>query len=146
MKRSLILLAWIIEILAALIVLEPSFVIGITVYESFGDEISGFRAMSEIILALLPFLLVSLLTLSRIPLIKSYRRVQGRTMKVLKTLVLIVISLMIFETIAGVFEREFALSDLSSLEIIYILSLAALLALLGPVIAYLSIYKVKGKN
>jgi len=106
-----------------------------------------FQVSSNYIIGLVPFLLVSILPLSRIPLIKSYRRVQGGVMKLLKTLLLIVISFMVFEVLAAAFDRiSVGVVEFSNLEITFIYFLVALLTLLGPIIAYLSIYKLKGKD
>jgi len=137
LRKNLLTLAWIIEILLALIVLESSIAI-------------EFQVSSNYIIGLVPFLLVSILPLSRIPLIKSYRRVQGGVMKLLKTLLLIVISLIIFETLLAAagetLLNSVGVADFSNLEITFIYFLVALLTLLGPIIAYLSIYKLKGKD
>ena len=137
MRKNLLTLAWIIEIL----------VVGITSKISYEFFIHGFEGLGDFFLGIFPFLLVSILTLSRIPLIKSYRRVQGGVMKLLKTLLLIVISFMVFEVLAAAFDRiSVGVVEFSNLEITFIYFLVALLTLLGPIIAYLSIYKLKGKD
>jgi len=139
-RKNLLTLAWIIEIS----------VVGIT-STIFQDEffIYGFEGLGDYFLVFLPFLFVSITTLLRIPLIISYRNVQTGVMKLLKTLFLIVISFMFFEAIASATERQLisvGLTEFSNLEITFIYFLVALLTLLGPIIAYLSIYKLKGKD
>ena len=139
MRKNLLTLAWIIEI-SVVAITSTSNLYAIFIY--------GFAGLSDFFLGISP-LLVSILTLSRIPLIKSYRRVQSGVMKFLKTLLLIVISFLFFETIAAETERQLfsvGLTEFSNLEITLILFPVVLLTLLGPIIAYLSIYKLKGKD
>jgi len=54
---------------------------------------------------------------------------------------------MVFETLAAAFDRiSVEVVEFSNLEITFIYFLVALLTLLGPIITYLSIYKLKGKE
>ena len=129
LKKNLVIFAWIIEI-------------SILVYTIL--SLSAVLQFSEN--SIISYLFISIAILSRIPLIKSYQRVKGLMMKSIITILLILFSYIVFETFITVIEQQLSfdlVNQLTSLEIKYIFFLAASLALIGPTIAYLSIFKIK---
>ena len=125
LKKNLVIFAWIIEI-------------SILVYTIL--SLSAVLQFSEN--SIISYLFISIAILSRIPLIKSYQRVKGLMMKSIITILLILFSYIVFETLGH--QLFFDLDNqLTSLEIKYIFFLAASLVLIGPTIAYLSIFKIK---
>ena len=129
LKKNLVIFAWIIEI-------------SILVYTIL--SLSAVLQFSEN--SIISYLFISIAILSRIPLIKSYQRVKGLMMKSIITILLILFSYIVFETLITVIEQQLSfdlVNQLTSLEIKYIFFLAASLVLIGPTIAYLSIFKIK---
>jgi len=129
LKKNLVIFAWIIEI-------------SILVYTIL--SLSAVLQFSEN--SIISYLFISIAILSRIPLIKSYQRVKGLMMKSIITILLILFSYIVFETLTTVIEQQLSfdlVNQLTSLEIKYIFFLAASLVLIGPTIAYLSIFKIK---
>jgi len=129
LKKNLVIFAWIIEI-------------SILVYTIL--SLSAVLQFSEN--SIISYLFISIAILSRIPLIKSYQRVKGLMMKSIITILLILFSYIVFETFITVIEQQLSfdlVNQLTSLEIKYIFFLAASLVLIGPTIAYLSIFKIK---
>jgi len=129
LKKNLVIFAWIIEIY-------------ILVYTIL--SLSAVLQFSEN--SIISYLFISIAILSRIPLIKSYQRVKGLMMKSIITILLILFSYIVFETFITVIEQQLSfdlVNQLTSLEIKYIFFLAASLVLIGPTIAYLSIFKIK---
>ena len=129
LKKNLVIFAWIIEI-------------SILVYTIL--SLSAVLQFSEN--SIISYLFISIAILSRIPLIKSYQRVKGLMMKSIITILLILFSYIVLETLITVIEQQLSfdlVNQLTSLEIKYIFFLAASLVLIGPTIAYLSIFKIK---
>ena len=129
LKKNLVIFAWIIEI-------------SILVYTIL--SLSAVIQFSEN--SIISYLFISIAILSRIPLIKSYQRVKGLMMKSIITILLILFSYIVLETLITVIEQQLSfdlVNQLTSLEIKYIFFLAASLVLIGPTIAYLSIFKIK---
>jgi len=99
--------AWAIEILAATIGLGVALVQGIMSYESFGDEISGFRAMSEIVLAVFPFFMVAIVELLKIPIVYLVYTSPSFFQKLFFIVILSGLTFITFETVSGGFERQY---------------------------------------
>jgi len=130
LKKNLVILAWIIEIS----------ILAYTILSLLAD----LQSSADLYFIIISNLIISIAILSRIPLIKSYQRVKGLMMISIITILLILFSFIVFETLITDIQQHFDLDNqLTSLEIKYIFFLAASLALIGPTIAYLSIFKIK---
>ena len=132
LKKNLVIFAWIIEISILVYAILPL--------------LADLQFSADLYFIILSILIISIAILSRIPLIKSYQRVKGLMMKSIITILLILFSYIVLETLITVIEQQLSfdlVNQLTSIEIKYIFFLAASLALIGPTIAYLSIFKIK---
>jgi len=99
--------AWAIEILAATIGLGVAVVNGLLTYTSFGEEVSGFRAISEIVLAVFPFFMVAIVELLKIPIVYLVYTSPSFFQKAFFVVILIGLTFITFETVSGGFERQY---------------------------------------
>ena len=78
-SRFLVALAWIVEVLAVLIGLTISIVVSVSAYNSFAsaDDVSLLDGTSAIVVAGLPFVLIAVVELCKIPLTFAFMSVRN---------------------------------------------------------------------
>ena len=106
----LIRLAWVVEILAVTIGLTISVVMGLATYHSF--EQSGGAGFVEgtaaILVTALPFILIAVVELCKIPLVFAFMAVKSMFWRSLFLVSVLFLCLITFETMFNGFERNFA--------------------------------------
>jgi hypothetical protein len=108
--RNLIRLAWTVEIIAVLIGLTISIVVSVSASQAYAEQgSSGFLGNSATILvAGLPFLLVAVVELCKIPLTFAFMAVQNIFWRLLFLFFVFFLCLITFETMLNGFERNFS--------------------------------------
>ena len=106
----LVKLAWVVEILAVAIGLTISVVMGLATYASFEQSSgSGFiEGSAAILVTALPFILIAVVELCKIPLVFAFMAVKNLFWRVLFLLFVLFLCLITFETMFNGFERNFA--------------------------------------
>ena len=106
----LVRLAWVVEILAVAIGLTISVVMGLATYNSF--EQSGGAGFVEgtaaILVTALPFILIAVVELCKIPLVFAFMAVKNVFWRSLFLMFVLFLCLITFETMFNGFERNFA--------------------------------------
>ena len=106
----LVSLAWAVEILAVVIGLTISVVMGLATYNSF--EQSGGAGFVEgtaaILVTALPFILIAIVELCKIPLVFAFMAVKSMFWRILFLAFVLFLCLITFETMFNGFERNFA--------------------------------------
>ena len=106
----LVRLAWVVEILAVAIGLTISVVMGLATYNSF--EQSGGAGFVEgtaaILVTALPFILIAVVELCKIPLVFAFMAVKNVFWRSLFLIFVLFLCLITFETMFNGFERNFA--------------------------------------
>lgn len=106
----LVKLAWTIEIIAVLIGFTISIVVSVSAFQSYADDksvglLSGFSA---VMVAGLPFLLIAVVELCKIPLTFAFMSVKNVFWRGLFLLFVLFLCLITFETMLNGFERNFS--------------------------------------
>jgi hypothetical protein len=106
----LIKLAWSVEIIAVLIGLTISIVMGISAYDAFSQtQGSGFVAgVSAILVTSLPFVLIAVVEICKIPLVFAFMAVKNYFWRGLFLIFVMFLCLITFETMFNGFERNFS--------------------------------------
>ena len=106
----LVKLAWSVEIIAVLIGLTISIVMGISAYDAFSHtEGSGFIAgVSAILVTSLPFVLIAVVEICKIPLVFAFMAVKNLFWRGLFLIFVLFLCLITFETMFNGFERNFS--------------------------------------
>ena len=100
--------AWVIEILAALIGLAVSVVMGFQSHDNFViDGVVTFEEWSDIILGSIPFFMVAVVELLKIPMVYLIYTSPSFKLKVAFSLILFGLTFITFETVASGFERQY---------------------------------------
>lgn len=106
----LVRLAWVVEIMAVAIGLTISVVMGLATYNSF--EQSGGAGFVEgtaaILVTALPFILIAIVELCKIPLVFAFMAVKSLFWRSLFMIFVLFLCLITFETMFNGFERNFA--------------------------------------
>lgn len=104
----LIRLAWTVEIIAALIGLTISIIVGVSAGLSDQFEESLLGQGASVLVAGLPFLLVAVVELCKIPLTFAFIAVESTSWRLLFLFFVLFLCLITFETIFNGFERNFS--------------------------------------
>jgi hypothetical protein len=104
----LIRLAWTVEIIAALIGLTISIIVGVSVGLSDQFEESLLGRGASVLVAGLPFLLVAVVELCKIPLTFAFIAVESTSRRLLFLFFVLFLCLITFETMFNGFERNFS--------------------------------------
>jgi F0F1-type ATP synthase membrane subunit b/b' len=109
-SRFLVTLAWTVEIIAVLIGFTISIVVSISAYHSFSTsgEVSLLDGTSSVLVAGLPFLLIAVVELCKIPLTFAFMAVRHTAWRSLFLFFVIFLCLITFETMLNGFERNFS--------------------------------------
>ena len=109
-SNLLIKLAWTVEIIAVLIGLTISIVMGISAYDAFSSsDSSGFLAgISAILVTSLPFVLIAVVEICKIPLVFAFMSVKNYFWRSLFIGFVLFLCLITFETMFNGFERNFS--------------------------------------
>ena len=100
--------AWVIEILAALIGLAVSVVMAFQSHDTFSiDGVVNFEEWSDIILGSIPFFMVAVVELLKIPMVYLIYTSPSFKLKVAFSLILAGLTFITFETVASGFERQY---------------------------------------
>jgi len=100
--------AWVIEILAALIGLAVSVVMAFQSHDTFSiDGVVNFEEWSDIILGSIPFFMVAVVELLKIPMVYLIYTSPSFKLKVAFSLILVGLTFITFETVASGFERQY---------------------------------------
>lgn len=106
----LVKLAWSVEIIAVLIGLTISIVMGISAYDAFSQsQGSGFIAgVSATLVTSLPFVLIAVVEICKIPLVFAFMAVKNFFWRGLFLIFVLFLCLITFETMFNGFERNFS--------------------------------------
>jgi len=106
----LVRLAWSVEIIAVLIGLTISMVVAISAFNSFGDSKDGglLAGLPAILVAALPFLLIAVVEVCKIPLTYTFMNVKHPLWRILFLCFVTFLCLITFETMLNGFERNFS--------------------------------------
>ena len=108
--RFLIILAWTVEIIAVVIGLTISIVVAVSAYQSFAGESSVglLDGTSAVLVASLPFVLIAVVEVCKIPLTFAFMVVQHVGWRSLFMFFVLFLCLITFETMFNGFERNFS--------------------------------------
>ena len=108
-SRTLYMFAWFIEICAVLTGLAITYLVGVSTYEQNVriDQSGGTTNFSNVLIAALPFFMVSVVELAKIPAAQAMYWTTARVWKTIFALVLIFLAFITFETAINGFERNF---------------------------------------
>jgi len=109
-SRFLVGLAWTVEIIAVVIGLTISIVVSVSAYNSFASsgDVSLLDGTSAIVVAGLPFVLIAVVELCKIPLTFAFMSVRHVAWRTLFLLFVVFLCLITFETMLNGFERNFS--------------------------------------
>jgi hypothetical protein len=104
------MLAWTVEIIAVLIGLTISIVVAVSAYNSFAadGEVGLLDGTSAIVVAGLPFVLVAVVEICKIPLTFAFMSVRNLAWRALLLVFVLFLCLITFETMLNGFERNFS--------------------------------------
>ncbi len=108
--KFLIILAWTVEIIAVIIGLTISIVVAVSAYNSFGSdsEVGLLDSSSAILVAALPFVLIAVVEICKIPLTFAFMAVRHVLWRSLFLVFVLFLCLITFETMLNGFERNFS--------------------------------------
>ena len=108
--RLLITLAWTVEVIAVLIGLTISIVVAVSAYSSFASEgdVGLLEGSSSILVAALPFVLIAVVEICKIPLTFAFMAVRNRLWRGMFLTFVLFLCLITFETMLNGFERNFS--------------------------------------
>lgn len=106
----LVKLAWTVEIIAVLIGLTISILMGVSAYDAFSEsQGSSFIAgVSAILVTSLPFVLIAVVEICKIPLVFAFMAVKNYFWRGLFLIFVLFLCLITFETMFNGFERNFS--------------------------------------
>ena len=109
-SELLIALAWAVEIIAVIIGLTISIVVSVSAYNSFegSSDVSLLDGTSSVLVAGLPFLLIAVVEICKIPLTFAFMAVRHIGWRSLFLFFVIFLCLITFETMLNGFERNFS--------------------------------------
>jgi hypothetical protein len=109
-SRNLLIFAWIIEVFAVLIGLAIALMQGVVSYtESTADKpMVGFSGWANITIAVLPFLMVAIVELTKIPFVQAFYKSTLFRWKLIFGCCLCFIALITFESAMNGFERNYS--------------------------------------
>ncbi len=109
-SRFLVILAWTVEIIAVLIGFTISIVVSVSAYNSFASSGSAslLDGTSAVVVAGLPFLLIAVVELCKIPLTFAFMSVRNIFWRLLFLGFVAFLCLITFETMLNGFERNFS--------------------------------------
>lgn len=109
-SKFLVILAWTVEIIAVLIGFTISIVVSVSAYNSFSSsgESSLLDGTSAVLVAGLPFLLIAVVELCKIPLTFAFMAVRNVAWRLLFLFFVGFLCLITFETMLNGFERNFS--------------------------------------
>ena len=108
--RKLLISAWIIEIIAAFIGLMVAWSMGVQTYQAYTQDGADFPIgkVFDLFLAALPFLMVASVELLKIPFSYLIYINRNTKIKVVFSFVLVLVTIITFETLSLGFERQYA--------------------------------------
>jgi len=104
----LIRLAWTVEIIAVCIGFMISILVSVSAFRSSTDSIGFLDSTSAILIAGLPFLLIAVVELCKIPLVFTFMNVRSKYWRSIFPLFVLFLCLITFETMLNGFERNFS--------------------------------------
>ena len=104
----LIRLAWSVEVIAVCIGFMISILVSVSAFRSSTDSIGFLDSSSSILIAGLPFLLIAVVELCKIPLVFTFMNVRSRYWKSIFLFFVLFLCLITFETMLNGFERNFS--------------------------------------
>ena len=109
-SQYLIVLAWTVEIIAVVIGLTISVVVAVSAYYSFASEGVGglLDGTSAILVASLPFVLIAVVELCKIPLTFAFMSIRHIAWQTIFICFVVFLCLITFETLLNGFERNFS--------------------------------------
>jgi len=109
-SRFLIGLAWTVEIVAVIIGLTISVVVAVSAYNSYAsnDQVGLLDGTSAVLVAALPFVLVAVVELCKIPLTFAFMSIKHIAWRILFCSFVVFLCLITFETLLNGFERNFS--------------------------------------
>tara|TARA_A100001037_G_C15148367_1_gene637608 strand:+ start:2645 stop:4228 length:1584 start_codon:yes stop_codon:yes gene_type:complete len=109
-SRFLIALAWTVEVIAVLIGLTISIVVAVSAYNSFASEsdVGLLDGGSAIMVAGLPFVLIAVVEITKIPLTFAFMAVRNVLWRSLFLIFVLFLCAITFETLLNGFERNFS--------------------------------------
>jgi len=109
-SRFLIGLAWTVEIIAVIIGLTISVVVAVSAYNSYAsnDQVGLLDGTSAVLVAALPFVLVAVVELCKIPLTFAFMSIKHIAWRILFCSFVVFLCLITFETLLNGFERNFS--------------------------------------
>ncbi|MGI9326392.1 MAG: hypothetical protein ACR2PZ_14315 [Pseudomonadales bacterium] len=109
-SKFLIALAWTVEVIAVIIGLTISIVVSVSAYNSFAskDDVGLLDGSSAIIVAALPFVLIAVVEVCKIPLTFAFMSVKNLAWRTMFLAFVAFLCLITFETMLNGFERNFS--------------------------------------
>jgi hypothetical protein len=109
-SKTLIGLAWTVEVIAVLIGLTISIVVAVSAYNSYASEgsVSLLDGTSAIVVAGLPFVLIAVVEICKIPLTFAFMSVQNVAWRFMFLIFVLFLCAITFETMLNGFERNFS--------------------------------------
>lgn len=104
----LIRLAWTVEVIAVCIGFMISILVSVSAFRSSTDSIGFLDSSSSILIAGLPFLLIAVVELCKIPLVFTFMNVRSRYWRSVFLFFVLFLCLITFETMLNGFERNFS--------------------------------------
>ena len=104
----LIRLAWTVEVIAVFIGFMISILVSVSAFRSSTDSIGFFDSSSSMLIAGLPFLLIAVVELCKIPLVFTFMNVKSRYWRSIFLFFVLFLCLITFETMLNGFERNFS--------------------------------------
>tara|TARA_B110000003_G_scaffold75893_1_gene77515 strand:- start:261 stop:1721 length:1461 start_codon:yes stop_codon:yes gene_type:complete len=104
----LIRLAWTVEIIAVCIGFMISILVSVSAFRSSTDSIGFLDSTSAILIAGLPFLLIAVVELCKIPLVFTFMNVRSKYWRTIFLFFVLFLCLITFETMLNGFERNFS--------------------------------------
>ena len=104
----LIRLAWTVEVIAVCIGFMISILVSVSAFRSSTESIGFLDSSSSILIAGLPFLLIAVVELCKIPLVFTFMNVRSRYWRSVFLFFVLFLCLITFETMLNGFERNFS--------------------------------------
>lgn len=113
--RNLVRFAWGVEIIAVMIGFLISMMVSISVYRELSESANGFQLgdVTAIMVAGLPFILVAVVELCKIPLATAMMFAKHHSWRIAFCIFVLLLSIITFETMLNGFERNFSNLTLS---------------------------------
>ncbi len=110
LSKILIRFAWLIEVFAVITGLAISLMIAVDTYSKnllIPGQSKAITNISNTVIAALPFVMVSIVELAKIPASQAVYQTRTRSWKIIFTIVLVFLAVITFETALNGFERNF---------------------------------------